>query len=63
MTTETETETKEIDSCLSCPMLFAERYICTHWGSPEGIRLDSFVRKPPVWCPLRSKSLLLKVIE
>jgi hypothetical protein len=62
-----EHDTKEIESCQSCPMSTQlSRYegyasICTHWGSPEGNRVTTYA--PPDWCPLRKKPLLLQVIR
>jgi hypothetical protein len=65
--TEPSIDTKEIDSCTSCPMYVRMRYvakgmsgICSHWGSPEGNNVASLT--PPKWCPIRKKPLLLKVI-
>ncbi len=54
-------ETKEIYGCMNCPMFFRDYSICTHWGSPEGNRVNHFESKPPEWCPIRKKPLLLKI--
>lgn len=67
--TASEQETKEIDSCLICPMAFRDNYgpmasgyvICTHWGSPQGNTIPG--RKPPEWCPIEKRPLLLKVVR
>lgn len=60
-----EHDTKEIDSCMSCPMRADMRPhpdVCSHWGSPEGNQLGRFERLP-TWCPIEKKPLLLKVVR
>ncbi len=54
-------ETKEISGCMSCPMFVRDYSFCTHWGSPEGNQVGRFESKPPEWCPIRRKPLLLKI--
>lgn len=60
-------ETKRIHRCTECPMFFQSKepfyMLCTHWGSPEGNTVKTFRLRPPEWCPLRTRPLLLAVVE
>lgn len=60
--TEEGVETKLISTCASCPMhvRMGNGSLCAHWGSPEYNHIP-FGSGVPDWCPLRRKSLLLKL--